>query len=387
MLAKAILALLTAAPASPSGTATVPLSELIGLYGDSGRPGASPAPPVDALVVKNQLTGRLLPDAIAVQAHFEVRVLASDRWTRVGLLRLGPDVYPTELPSVEGATIAPLGDELCLVTQKPGAYSFDVGLSVRAAASGSQRRAQLEAGSHSVPSPLKLEADPALFVVLGRAHGAPGAREVFPEGRVWSLSWRSAVPAKSEVKPSARPPLEPTIPRAAASWVSTLEGKAKLRIRYSLRLDREREVELQLPEAHQLERVMVNGVPTEPRGRDGVLTVSVAPSSVGQTAGTLEVVMVRDLGTFHLSGRVRLSLPKVSWPITELTARAHLPSVFNYRREGGSLEPYEPEAEEPADEHGPLPGKVLRFRQFLVSASAPSLELGYSVDIADSYFR
>ena len=34
-----------------------------------------------------------------------------------------------------------------------------------------------------------------------------------------------------------------------------------------------------------------------------------------------------------------------------------------------------------------LPGKELQFRQYLVAASAPTLELGYSVDISNSYFR
>jgi hypothetical protein len=40
-----------------------------------------------------------------------------------------------------------------------------------------------------------------------------------------------------------------------------------------------------------------------------------------------------------------------------------------------------------AGESDALPGKVLRFRQYLVSSSAPDVELGYSVDIAKSYFR
>ena len=44
------------------------------------------------------------------------------------------------------------------------------------------------------------------------------------------------------------------------------------------------------------------------------------------------------------------------------------------------------EATEGADSSG-LPGKVLHFRQYLVAASAPTLELGYSVDISNSYFR
>jgi hypothetical protein len=72
--------------------------------------------------------------------------------------------------------------------------------------------------------------------------------------------------------------------------------------------------------------------------------------------------------------------------VAEVRVRAHFPAVFNYRRVGGSLEPDASDAranEAPAG----LPGKVLAFRQFLVSSSAPNLELGYSVDIAQSYFK
>jgi hypothetical protein len=99
------------------------------------------------------------------------------------------------------------------------------------------------------------------------------------------------------------------------------------------------------------------------------------------------VVLARDLGVFHLSGRLKLALPRVSWPVATLKARAHFPAVFNYRREGGSMEQYE--GTEPAglETQTPLPGKVLQFRQYLVAASAPTLELGYSVDISNSYFR
>ena len=40
----------------------------------------------------------------------------------------------------------------------------------------------------------------------------------------------------------------------------------------------------------------------------------------------------------HLSGNLKLTLPRTSWPIADLAAEAYLPAVFNYRRQGGSLE-------------------------------------------------
>ncbi len=51
---------------------------------------------------------------------------------------------------------------------------------------------------------------------------------------------------------------------------------------------------------------------------------------------------------------------------------AYFPAVLHYRREGGSLE----QVEGSAVASDSLPGKVLHFRQFLVSASSPTLSLG-----------
>jgi hypothetical protein len=200
------------------------------------------------------------------------------------------------------------------------------------------------------------------------------------------IGWRTAV-APKVARQVVRPPLEPSIPEAHATWVSTLEGKASLRVRYALRLDREQPLELTLPEGHHLERVLLDSTPLVPEEKEGRLLVKVAPTRVGETEATLEVVLTRDLGVFHLSGRLKLALPRVSWPVATLQARAHFPAVFNYRREGGSMEPDEAKAEEAPDTSTPLPGKVLHFRQYLVAASAPTLELGYSVDISQSYFR
>ena len=72
--------------------------------------------------------------------------------------------------------------------------------------------------------------------------------------------------------------------------------------------------------------------------------------------------------------------------VAEVVAGAHLPSVFEYRREGGSLEQL-PAEEGEAGAKNALPGRKLSFRQYRVAASAPTLVLSYSVDIEKSYFR
>jgi hypothetical protein len=372
--------------ASVSGSATIPLQELLPLYAQRPEQ-APPAPPTDALVVKSQLKGRLTAEALVVDAHFEVEVLARERWTQVRLLRLDADTYLTALPTLEEATVGALEDHLSLLTREPGRYSFDVSFVLRPTGSGPERQVQLRFGPHVTPVPLRLEADASAFTLTEPPASGGESSEVYPRQGVLRIGWRTAAVPKV-ARQVVRPPLEPSIPEAHASWVSTLEGKATVRVRYALRLDREQELELELPEGHRLERVLLDSVPLVASEKEGRLKLKVAPARFGETEASLEVVLARELGVFHLSGRLKLALPRVSWPVATLQARAHFPAVFNYRREGGSMEQYEAtETDGGLETQTPLPGKVIHFRQYLVAASAPTLELGYSVDISKSYFR
>jgi hypothetical protein len=376
----------TADTSTPAGTATVPLDQLIPLYAQ--RESAPPAPPPTEALVKSQLKGRLSADTLHVEGQFDVEVLADKRWTQVRLLQLDADTYPSELPTLDDATVGVVDGYLCLLTRKAGRYAFEVSLAVRSPGAGPLRRAQLRFGPAVSPVPLTLEADTAVFTLLEPLSASDGeAHAVYPVQGALRVGWRAAVAqAEQSPKQQVRPPLEPRITEATASWVSTLEGRATLRVSYALSLDREQPLELELPEGHRLERITLNSIPVPVETQDGTLKLKAAPARLGETAGTLEVVLARELGVFHLSGRLKLALPRVSWPVAELRARAHFPAVFNYRREGGSLEQVEAAASVDTAEAG-LPGKELRFRQYLVAASAPTLELGYSVDISNSYFR
>jgi len=372
-----------------SGSVTMPLTDVMALHAQQQRDETPAPPPTEAVVVKSQFKGRLTGEALLVEGHFEVEVLAEGKWTEVRLLKLDADTYLTALPTLDKATVGALGEHLSLVTREPGRYAFDVGFTLRPAGTGPERQVQLRFGPHLTPAPLRLEADATAFTVTEPPLAGSEGAEVYPRQGVLRVGWRTATEPKV-ARQVVRPPLEPSIPEAQATWVSTLEGKASLRVRYALRLDREQELELELPEGHHLERLLLDSVPLVPGEQtDGRrLKVRVAPTRVGETEASLEVVLTRELGVFHLSGRLKLALPRVSWPVATLQARAHFPSVFNYRREGGSMEPIE--GTPPVDAQPsatPLPGKVLHFRQYLVAASAPTLELGYSVDISQSYFR
>ncbi|HYV50257.1 MAG TPA: hypothetical protein VFA20_35625 [Myxococcaceae bacterium] len=378
---------------TPAGEATIPLDQLLPLLQQKAPAKADAPPPVDAVVTRAELKGRLTTDAIHVDAHFEVRVLAAGRWTRVPLLGVSPEAVLSSDPKVgDGVVVAIHGGELLLLAHEPGAYPVDATLVVRAVPSGSRRTVSLKVAPGGPPVPLQLEVDPAFTVVEPAAGGEPSVA-VYPRAGEWSVGWTVAAP-KAAAKVAQRPALEPKITRARAVWVSTLEGKLGLRVLYSLRLNRAEKISVEPPPGYRLERAAVNGraVPLPEAGH--ALDVEVAPPNPGDTEAKLELALAEDLGVFHLSGNVNLKLPRASWPIADVSAEAYLPAVFNYRRQGGSLEQVLDGAEAwdaafgtPFAEGEVLPGKVLRFRQYLVSSSSPDVALGYSVDIAKSYFQ
>jgi hypothetical protein len=382
MISALLLAVASVAKDGPSGSlVTLPLDEFLPLL--EKKADAKPKPPVGAVITAAQLKARLSAEALIIDAHFEIAVLADGEWVQVPLLPLGSNITNAAAPRSDRATIAVIGGVLTAITNKPGPCVIDVALSVRAHANGVRREAAFTLADGAPETPLRLDVDPAFDLL---APAVPDATvEVLPREHRWTVAWR-AQPGRAVTKKAAqRPPLEPAIPHASAVWVTTLEGKLESRVRYSLQLDREQSIEIGLPDGQRLQRATVNGRPVAVEPESGVLKLTVAPVDVGAAESAVEIVTTQELGIFHLSGAVRLVLPRVSWPIDEVNARAHLPAVFEYRREGGSLEQLADDTDTGAK--ATLPGRTLSFRQYRVSSSAPTLELSYSVDIEKSYFR
>jgi len=306
---------------------------------------AAQPPPVAALVSAQRLTARPTAAGLDVEGHFTVDVLAST-WSTVCVLKLEPGTQLVELPRLVDATLAPLNGQLCLMSKTPGSYAFDVKLSVRGS--------RLGAGKDALWSTVDFEGE-----AVPQADGG------------WTFARKKKVFAAEE-----RPPMEPSCPLARAQLVSTVEGHAQLNVTYALKLDREQPLSFTAPAGWKVERVLVNGIA---RKVGTGLDLVVAPGR--DTDATVELQLSRELGIFHLSGRLDFELPKASWPVAQVEAAVNLPAVFEYRRVGGSLEPAE------AAPNAGIPGKRLGFRQHLVAASAPTVELEYSVDLTGRYFK
>ncbi|MBS1152094.1 MAG: hypothetical protein H6Q89_3792 [Myxococcaceae bacterium] len=368
--------LAAAQPVTASGSVTLPLAEALPLL--AAREERAPRPPIDAVLVEQTLSGKPAQDGLIVDAHFVVEVLADRTWSQLTLLPLGPQVVVQQLESTEGATIAPRGGQLVFLSARAGRYAFDVRLLVRAKVDGADRSATLGAPVSAGVVPLSLAADPGIFELQG-------PEEVFPTDGQYLVRWRARTHLAQEHRREPPPPLEPRIKQLSASWVTTLEGRVTARLSYRLHLDRPQPFEVTVPEGQQLESVRVNGQVLPVTQKSGVLKLQVAPLRLGETEGTVELRLSQNIGVFHLAGALRVALPSSNWQTDAVALLTYLPAVFEYRRVGGSLE--DGEVSEPGPSDLQLPGKQLKFRQYLVVASSPSVELRYSVDISKSYFR
>lgn len=381
----ALLVLLAAAPVSSaaeapplSGTATLPLAELGPLLrrAEAGAPEA----PADAVV--GRLTLKAHPDesGLWVEGEVTVRLLSGSR-ARVPLVRVGPEVSFDELAATETAVLSVSGG--MLVASAFGATAtLPFKLLLRARADGANRAVSLQLAPGLPPAPLRVEVDDALFALQGAAVVREwGGWVVFPRDGAYALAWSNRV-TQPRAEVQRRAPVEPGVTQATSRWVSTLEGRATHELKLALRVDRPTELTVSVPGGQRLLSARVNGEPAAV-GEAREVTLKVAPGSLGGSEALVELALVKELGVFHLSGRFDLEAPRLSLPVRLWRAEVMLPAVFNYAREGGSMEQVAPEGAESSD----VPGKALAFTQHLIQASAPVLALSYSVDISKSYFR
>jgi hypothetical protein len=351
---------------APTGTVTVSLEEARGLWAVQEAPRA----PMSAAVISQRLGGQVTADALEVTATFGITVLDGNTWSRLSLMKLEPGVTLVAATASEGMVITTQQQEVVFISRQPGTYTTELKLSARATGT-TMRSARLSRGADAREGSLHVEAavpDQTLQHT-----------EVRSEAGRWTVEWKSR---PQVVATTVRPPMEPVIAASRVQLVSTVEGRARMTVEYRLGLDREQPLSLRLPEEWTLMRVASNGTPRSvPSGRD--VTLAVSPAAVGGRDGVVELVLERDYGVFHLSGRIAFSLPGASWPTSVVEVSVHLPSVFEYRRVGGSLEP----SPEPPSAVPTLPGRAIFFRQHLVASAGPTLELSYSVDLENRYFR
>lgn len=378
----------SASAAEPAATATLPLADVLRLHreAEGARAPQVRRAPIAASVDKIELKGRLRDDAIDVDAHVEVTVLVDGEWVTVPLFKWGPSASLSRLPEVDGAVLAPKAGALCLVTRKAGRYVFELSAVQRARADGRRRRAEVAVEAPTLAA-MRLELDDQVFRLVEPAGRVEGdGIVIYPVDDRFVLVWET-LRTPAVARKTARPPIEPTIPRAHASVVSTLEGRAITRVRYALRLQGQRPIEFRVPKGQRLEKVYVNGAAVPFAVAHGAVQLEVAPGLAGDDSAAVEVVLAHDLGAYLLSGTLPFSMPIVSWPVHELFLDVHLPPVFNYVRKGGSLEPADESPPREFTHAVPLPGKKLSFHQYLIAASSPNVVVGYDIDLSDKYYR
>ncbi len=429
------------------GEARLPLERLIELVEEveKAKQTDAPTPPVAASLQRVQLEGSLLQDALDLSVHVSVVVLEDRGWTRTLLLELGDGAHLGELPEVHGGMLSLEQGKLYLVARKARRYDLDLRLLQRALRKGDRRTAAFRV-PEDAPSELRLRFASGLFRLIEEPlrQDAEGALFLPTEG-AFEVVWQplEEEPA-AEAEPAPAAAADPTIPHAYASSVSTLEGARITRVAYTLRFAGRRSLQIDLPPGERVQYAYLNGrsVPfevvvqsdadetnasgasrpsglAEPRATqpdakesnavdDGASPTSRGPATVAQRVpevpdtvsvvvqvtpersggdrATLELVLLRDVPNFLLSGALQVQLPTPAWPVSELVLDVHLPDVFEYTWAGGSLSPTEPGPLGSFVYEIPRPGKRLSFHQYLVRRSTPDVTLGYAVDLAGRYF-
>ncbi|MFH1808311.1 MAG: hypothetical protein ABIJ09_06195 [Pseudomonadota bacterium] len=368
--------------------ATVPLDEVLRLYreNEAGQQARPAKPPVAAAVQHIEIQGRLLDDAVALDAHFEVAVLADGTWTELPLLRPDEDLSIPSLPAIENATLLSEGGALSLATQRRGRYTFDVTLIKRARVERDRRTATLLLHA-AAPTVLRLRHDGALFEVLGKGlqREADGV-VVHPRGAELAMSWKRLVPIERVARSAPQVPIEPVVTAATASMVSTLAGRPITRVHFALRFSGKPTISLQVPAGQQVDKVFVNGVGVPFVVEDGAVRLIVAHARAGDESASLELVLLGEASGYNLSGRLHHAFPSASWTVNEYFVVVHLPAVFNYAWSGGSLAPVDSVPAVEFTDRIPEPGKQVLVHQFLVAGSTPSVDIDYTIDLEGQYF-
>ncbi len=372
-------------------TASLPLAEVLRLYReneDSRRQREEETtPPFAATVVKTELEGRLLEGAIELVAAFEVVVLDDSQWVSVPLLKRESTMTLAALPHLDDGVVAFDGENLSLVTETEGRYRFKVAMLVKARAAGGRRTAVFELATMAVAR-LTLQVDEGLFELVDTRAVAQGdAVVIYPENGTFSVAWRRiAEPRRSRQEAAKRPPIESVVTTAHGAVVSTLEGKAIMRLLYELRFEGIRPIAFELPEGQVPAHVYLNGRAQDVAADASEVELEVEPRRAGDQSGTVELVLEIDQGGYNLAGDLLFALPRVSWPVNELYVDVHLPAVFSYTWTGGSLAPVEASPAAAFTYAIPTPGKRLSFHQFLLSRTSPTLRVDYAIDLDGKYF-
>lgn len=371
---------------SAGSSATLPLEQLLELHDQARVEKPKPArPPVAAAVTEVALTGRLLDRALDVTAQFKVAVLAEE-WVRIPLMRVDPAAHVQSVTPPENGTVMIDGGALILVTRTPGEHTVQISVLKDARSEGHRRRVELIV-QQPAAARMRVRFDAGLFR-LSRAGATQAGEEhvLYPEQDRFVVEWETrgdAVPLpKAVAKPAA---VEPVITSARAAVVCTLDGFQIARIVYDLQLQGRQQIGLVVPRNSTLARALLNGTPVPFAVQDGAVQFTVVPTRPGDETARLELVVHGARREFHLSGRLQFAFPAASWNTHVLAVALHLPVVFDYTWAGGSLAPADKPPDAELENDLPMPGKVLRFRQELISSS-PDVAVNYTVDLTGQYF-
>ena len=377
-------------PATTVSSVTMPLHEVLELYRqhDQAEKVEEQHPPVNAVVQRIKIAGRILDQAVTAIISISLEVLSDTQWIVIPLLEIGEHTVLDELPMIHGAVLAVTNGQLQLITKNKQHFEFEVGVSSVAQLQNGERSASIGFAGATLAQ-CQLSYDASIFQLLSTIKDHHGeVVTLHARNNRCDFKWQQREEYIAPETVTAKTvEAESVIPTAHASLVSTLEGEQILRIAYALRFAGRKSIEFEMPDGYALVRAYLNGQPIATSTQRGKLTLEVFAARAGQIGGKLELVLAAKDRDYLLSGTLPLVLPRASWRTNELHFSTHLPAAFDYRWTNGTLSPAKTSPTTQYVYDIPAPGKALHFHQFLVHRSTPSLTLEYAVSLEGKYFR
>lgn len=373
-----------------SPSATLPLDELLTLHrkAEKSEEKEKPIAPVSALINRIEIKGRILLDRLDATIHYTITVLDEAQWISLPLMQLEGNCAIYELPDIPQASVTTIDNSLTFLTKKSGPYQFSLKCMIQAEMQNTKRTVRLQCAEAPMKI-LRLEVDEHLFSLISpTAHRENNEYILYPDQNTFTIQWQQSETITNDQKNKGpTPSIEPIIPKAIASLVTTAEGIHLQRTIYYLQFEGNQQLTIQVPEGQQLMKVFLNRMALPFTVSENKVDLIVNPPRAGEKGGILELLIRENSGNFFLAGKIVLRFSQISWPINVFFVQAHLPDTYNYEWKGGSLAEGLDKPNVTYSYQLPTPGKELLFQQFLVLSSMPTVSIDYTVDLSGLYYQ
>jgi hypothetical protein len=373
---------------SIEGTATLPLHQLKKLR--EAADSNNKSKPFGAIIFERfHMSGHISGDNVETKAKLKIAIHGT-HWQSRRLLALDDNLAISQLPNVKHVALHIKDGFLWLSSDRPGVYEFELDMVLL----GNARKKNIVVLNldHPTLAKLNLKFSQNHFTVK-----APKSQE-WSEGKIilgskkgLTFSWETRKGSKPQIKTTQVADLRrisPHINQMHATFISTQSGRNILQVQHQIVLSEPEQLRISLPDGYRMDTLYIDGQDSKFVQEQGVVTLQIKPHKIGGFTTVVEYTSRANGAPYLLSGHFSIDVPQLNIPVKNLQLAVHLPEVFEYEVKGGSMGRCEDctTVVEYVDAL-PSPGVAYRFKEQLISESSPTVEMTYTVELKDNYFK